>query len=194
MARRYLIFDTETTGLPRKNSSLCNNVRSWPRLVQIAWIVCDNDRTILERECTLVKPDGFTIGPASTQIHGITNERAVREGKDIRSVLLDFSRAATFSTVAVAHNISFDMHVIESECIRNGLDLPFRRTQNVCTMESSGLVYGSKRGGRCKWLTLAELHEVLFGIDYEGHHDAGHDVTACAQCFFEMCSRGILKV
>lgn len=194
MEQMYLIFDTETAGLPRRGQVPYISVRSWPRLVQIAWVVCDDSQTVLEKKSTLVKPEGFTIGQTSTQVHGITTERAKKEGADLCSVLLDFSRAAARSTVAVAHNITFDKHVIVAECIRSGLDLPFRRTHNVCTMESSRKVCGIKRNGRYKWPTLVELHMTLFGADYKGHHDAEHDVAACARCFFELRRRGILKV
>jgi|BioPla2DNA2_1021312.scaffolds.fasta_scaffold06255_7 DNA polymerase-3 subunit epsilon len=194
MEQMYLIFDTETAGLPRRGQIPYISVRSWPRLVQIAWVVCDDSQTILEKKSTLVKPEGFTIGQTSAQVHGITTERAKKEGADLYSVLLDFSRAIARSTVAVAHNITFDKHVIEAECIRCGLDLPFRWTHNVCTMESSRKVCGIKRNGRYKWPTLAELHMALFGADYKGHHNAEHDVAACARCFFELRRRGILKV
>ncbi len=194
MEQVYLIFDTETAGLPWRGQVSSIRASLWPRLVQIAWIVCDDDQTILDEKSTLIRPEGFTIGPASTQVHGITTERAKQEGADLYSVLLDFSRAVAYSTVMVAHNIVFDKHVIEAECTRSGLSLPFGQVHDVCTMKSSTKMCGIKRNGRYKWPTLAELHITLFGADYEGHHRAENDVAACARCFFELRRRGVVKM
>ena len=33
----YLIFDTETTGLPHNKTAPITDLDNWPRLVQIAW-------------------------------------------------------------------------------------------------------------------------------------------------------------
>ena len=42
MNESYLIFDTETMGLPVDWKSPISNLDNWPRLVQIAWFHCDN--------------------------------------------------------------------------------------------------------------------------------------------------------
>ena len=38
----YLIFDTETTGLPRDYSAPITQLDNWPRLVQLAWQLHDH--------------------------------------------------------------------------------------------------------------------------------------------------------
>ena len=37
----YLIFDTETTGLPRNYNAPISDSENWPRAVQIAWQLHD---------------------------------------------------------------------------------------------------------------------------------------------------------
>jgi DNA polymerase III subunit alpha len=37
----YLIFDTETTGLPQNYSAPLTDFDNWPRCVQLAWQVHD---------------------------------------------------------------------------------------------------------------------------------------------------------
>ena len=37
----YLIFDTETTGLPKRWDAPITDVNNWPRCVQIAWQLHD---------------------------------------------------------------------------------------------------------------------------------------------------------
>ncbi len=57
----YLIFDTETTGLPRDHSAPLTEFSNWPRMVQIAWQLHDNQGDLIEAESYIIQPDGFTI-------------------------------------------------------------------------------------------------------------------------------------
>jgi len=43
-----------------------------------------------------------------------------------------------------------------------------------------------------KWAKLIELHKKLFGVEFDGQHDAKYDVAACMKCFFELKERGII--
>jgi DNA polymerase III epsilon subunit-like protein len=52
----YLIFDTETTGLPINWKAPVSDLNNWPRLVQIAWMQCDNSGKILSSSDYIVKP------------------------------------------------------------------------------------------------------------------------------------------
>ena len=38
---RLFFFDTETTGLPRDWNAPLRDLDNWPRLVQLAWLLCD---------------------------------------------------------------------------------------------------------------------------------------------------------
>ena len=55
----YLIFDTETTGLPLRKNAPIEEVDNWPRLVQIAWQVHDAVGNLKSQGNKIVKPDGF---------------------------------------------------------------------------------------------------------------------------------------
>ena len=41
---KFLFFDTETTGLPKKWNAPVEEIDNWPRLVQIAWQVYDQNK------------------------------------------------------------------------------------------------------------------------------------------------------
>ena len=56
-----LFFDTETTGLPQRWNAPVTDVNNWPRLVQLAWIMCDGKGNIIEERSDIVKPEGFAI-------------------------------------------------------------------------------------------------------------------------------------
>ena len=44
----YLIFDTETTGLPKSWNAPITDTDNWPRCIQIAWQLHDNMGNIVE--------------------------------------------------------------------------------------------------------------------------------------------------
>ena len=70
----YLIFDTETTGLPRNYNAPISDTSNWPRVVQLAWQLHEADGTLVEQKDFLIRPDGFNIPFQSEQIHGISTE------------------------------------------------------------------------------------------------------------------------
>ena len=50
----YLIFDTETTGLPRNYNAPLSDSANWPRAVQIAWQLHDAQGTLVEHKDFLI--------------------------------------------------------------------------------------------------------------------------------------------
>jgi len=67
----YLIFDTETTGLPKRWDAPITDSDNWPRCIQIAWQLHDEMGTLIEHQDYLVKPEGFNIPYDAERIHGI---------------------------------------------------------------------------------------------------------------------------
>ena len=76
----YLIFDTETTGLPRNYNAPISDSENWPRAVQIAWQLHDEKGALLEHKDFLIIPDGYTIPYDAERIHGISTELATEQG------------------------------------------------------------------------------------------------------------------
>ena len=71
---KFLIFDTETTGLPKRGARL-PKVDMYPYIIQISWLVFDDSiMRITNINNHLIKlPDGMSIPQESTNIHGVTN-------------------------------------------------------------------------------------------------------------------------
>ena len=88
----YLIFDTETTGLPRDYSAPITQLDNWPRLVQLAWQLHDQTGALRSSGNYIIRPEGFTIPFNSEQIHGISTERALKQGVDLKEVLEIFRK------------------------------------------------------------------------------------------------------
>ena len=86
----FLIFDTETTGLPKNFNAPISDFGNWPRCVQIAWQLHSYDGSLIEHNNFIVKPDQFDIPYQSEKIHGISTALANKEGKSIEFVLKSF--------------------------------------------------------------------------------------------------------
>lgn len=188
----YLFFDTETTGLPKKRNAPVTDILNWPRVVQIAWMFCDEYGRNLNSECHIVKPDGFVIPFDAQNVHGISNEKAQREGKDLRYVLNRFSDAISKSSYLIAHNMEFDYNVVGAEFLRKGMGNPLDCVNKICTMKSSTDYCKIPGNYGYKWPSLIELHYTLFNQVFQERHDAIYDVSMCAKCFFELKRRGVL--
>lgn len=187
-----LFFDTETTGLPKSNSARNHDVDNWPRLVQIAWAICNDDGVKLSKRNRIIKPEGFHIPSGASEIHGITDAIAEEDGIPLGFVLSELLVAVEVADTLVGHGVYFDKSVVGAEYIRRGKEGAYEKLKDlprVCTMQKSTkyckLPHKNGRKGY-KWPKLMELHEKLFGVGFEDAHDAMADISATINCFFEL--------
>ncbi|MEO1021908.1 MAG: DNA polymerase III subunit alpha [Bacteroidota bacterium] len=192
----YLIFDTETTGLPRDYSAPITDFDNWPRLVQLAWQLHDHTGKLISHGNHVIKPDGFTIPFNSEKIHGISTKMANEVGEDLTSVLHIFAADMEKAHFLIGHNISFDEKVMGAEFLRMKVPSALSAKNKIDTKDD-GTEYckipGGKGGGY-KWPTLTELHRALFNKGFEDAHDAAADVEATARIFLEMVRLGVTHV
>jgi DNA polymerase III epsilon subunit-like protein len=182
----YLIFDTETTGLPVRRGASASDFSAWPRMVQLAWEAFDGRGAQTDARSFVIRPVGFTIPKDAEKVHGISTELATRTGVPIQEALAPFVEALGAASVVVAHNFSYDAGVLGAEFYRLHRTDPFRGKTSVCTMQSATEYCGIPGPRGCKWPTLSELHFKLFGKRLAEAHNAVADVSACAKCFFEL--------
>jgi DNA polymerase III subunit alpha len=190
----YLIFDTETTGLPQNYSAPLTDFDNWPRCVQLAWQVHDKTGKLISQGDYIVKPDGFTIPFNSEKVHGISTERAQREGISLNDVMDNFSRDLEKCTFLIGHNLEFDLNIMGSEYLRMERENPLPDKIAIDTKDESTEYCALPGGrGRYKWPTLAELHDKLFDIGFEEAHNAAADVDATARAFLELVRIGVVR-
>ena len=192
----YLIFDTETTGLPKKWNAPITDSDNWPRCVQLAWQLHDSKGALISDHSYLIKPENFNIPFESEQIHGISTELANKIGVDLDEVLNKFISDLGNAGFIIGHNVKFDLNIIGAELFRINsdvnllekdiLDTCTEMTANVCKLPGG-------RGGKFKFPTLIELYSFLFDESFSEAHNASADVEATARAFFELVRIGIIN-
>ncbi|MEE3149054.1 MAG: DNA polymerase III subunit alpha, partial [Bacteroidota bacterium] len=190
----YLIFDTETTGLPKNWNAPITDSDNWPRAIQIAWQLHDDMGNCIEHEYYLIRPDGFDIPFDAERIHGISTELAQRDGLPLGEVLGKFKAALERTKFVVGQNVGFDVNIMGAEFHRldvtNQLqELPVLDTCTETTAQLCQIPGG--RGGKFKLPTLTELHQYLFNQPFAEAHNATADVEATTRCFFELVRRRV---
>ena len=143
----------------------------------------------------IIKPEGFVIPESATAIHGISTERALREGRPVTEVLKEFSGAVRGAMCLIAHNMDFDEKMVRVELLRQEMPdvlQPVPVHQKICTMKNSTGYCKIPGPYGDKWPKLSELHIKLFEVDFEDQHNAASDVLCCAKCFFELRRRVVI--
>ena len=189
----YLIFDTETTGLPKRWNAPITDTDNWPRAIQIAWQLHDALGNCIEYQDYLIQPEGFNIPYDAEKIHGISTELAQEQGESLSYVLEKFNEVLNKTKFIVGQNVGFDVNIMGCEFYRDEVtnklqELPVLDTCTEHTAQLCKIPGG--RGGKFKLPTLTELHEFLFNKPFAEAHNATADVEATTRCFFELIRLG----
>jgi DNA polymerase III subunit alpha len=193
----YLIFDTETTGLPKKWNAPITDTDNWPRCVQIAWQIHDAFGKCISHQDYLIKPEGFNIPYDAEQIHGISTELAEKQGLPLAEVLEKFNTDLAKTKFIVGQNLGFDINIMGCEFYRMGIETPLNNLPvlDTCTEDTARLCQlPGGRGGKFKLPTLTELYTYLFDESFAEAHNATADVEATARCFFELIRIGRFSI
>lgn len=177
MAFIVTIFDTETTGL---FSSALVDEKNKPELIEFMAVKMDlNTNTIIKEYEFLCKPQR-KISAESEKITGI-NEETVKDAEPFAFYVADVRDALENTDAVIAHNLSYDKEMIDTEMARCGIKIKWPRM--ICTVEETICIRGHR-------LTLTDLHFELTGAKFEGAHRARHDVEALVKCVNILFERG----
>ena len=185
----YLIFDTETTGLPKRWDAPITDTDNWPRCIQIAWQLHDEMGNCIEHQDYLVQPEGFNIPYDAEKIHGISTELAQQQGVLLSEVLEKFNVALSKTKFVVGQNVKFDLNIMGAEFVRESVENPLQELPvlDTCTEHTAELCQiPGGRYGKFKLPTLTELHQFLFNQPFAEAHNATADVEATTRCFLEL--------
>jgi len=206
---KVLIFDTETTGLPKSKIISQDTLDKWPHIVQFSFIIFDTDTNafILTRDFVIRMDATTIISEESVALHGITNQISKEKGVDIQAALHQFFYYLRSVDLLVGHNVSFDINMIYIELLRiiylkqysedhisaYKTDLHFLTNfKNIyCTMQESidlcAIKVKDKFGREYnKFPKLSELHQQLFKTTPNGLHNSFIDILATLRCFMHL--------
>jgi len=206
---KVLIFDTETTGLPKTRIICQETLNKWPHIVQFSFAIYDTDTNSLEstNDSIIKLQDNLQIPEDSTKIHGITNEISREKGTTVEYVLEQFFAHLSGVDMLVGHNVSFDINMCNVELLRiiydnsktteavsnakSYLHLLVNFKNIYCTMQESIDLCAIKRLKRSgeeynKFPKLSELHEKLFGTTPKNLHNSLIDILITLRCFMQL--------
>jgi len=188
-----LIFDTETTGLPDFKSP--SDAPQQPHIVQLAMILTDAAGNEQAAVNVLIKPEGWTIPPEVTAIHGISQEKAELAGIPEALAVQLFLAFHVRCQRHVAHSLNFDRRIMRIAMLRYGMTREqceeIDTVRGFCTMNQSREIISMAptdammAAGRfsAKPPKLVEAYRFFFNEELEGAHDAMKDARGCARIF-----------
>jgi DNA polymerase III epsilon subunit-like protein len=188
---KLLVFDTETTGLPKFKNSSIYKPEEWPYIIQLSYIIYDMEKNKIEIVDDYINiPDNIEISEDSTKIHGIDREKC-KKGISIQEALAKFINYINFCDIIVGHNISFDKRMIIVEGIRNKQHIFLKDKHFYCTMKESADICKIEKINNegekyFKYPTLSELHKFYFKKEPKNTHNAIVDVLICFKCYMKM--------
>jgi DNA polymerase-3 subunit epsilon len=182
-----LFFDTETTGFPDYN--MPSAWEGQPHLVQLAALLTEDDGTERASFNIIVEPDGYKIPDGAAKVHGISTEIAMRCGVPLSAAIWPFICLRSQASVIVAHNVKFDIAVMETAIARGPKrDYHPGPKDSYCTMEHAAEIVAlpptekmkaTGLGHKPKAPKLEEAYKHFFGTAPAEQHTALADVRSC---------------
>lgn len=191
---KVLIFDTETTGLPKKRS---DDHPEQPWVIQLGAVFFDlaSDRFEHTINTLVIPPPNAEINPevfaGAEKVHGISLDMIYANGRSSQSVYRELRDLASEADIVAAYNFDFDSKLIRYSSYRTAptfihspvLGRP-GEVAHHCVMEQTKDFYGAPR-----WLKLNDAYQRITGQPIVDAHDALADAIAAAVVFKEVTLR-----
>ena len=155
MAKKYIILDTETTGL---------EVQQGHRVIEIGAVLLNDRKKSTDHFHTYLNPSRM-IDEEAFKVHGITNEELIDKPpfEEIAEEFLEFIEGSIF----VIHNAAFDVGFLNNELKLASSKYP--KLDEICEIEDSLSIARDKFPGQKNSLdALANRYEIS-GYDRTFH-------------------------
>ena len=166
-AGRVVVFDTETTGCSR-----------WDEICQIAAVEYVNGvqtRTLMLYICPTCEMD-----PRAEAVHGLSVDFLSEHGLVPEEAMRQFFEFVGNDALLVAHNVRFDLRMLQQECVKFNLEFA---PDGLETCDTLALARYRRPDLNCH--ALGYLVDAL-GLDGVNSHDALDDAHACAELLFAL--------
>ncbi len=206
--KNVFFIDLETIGLVKNTGFDCETEKNYPdyksniyyneaRIIQIGWLYLkDFDYTyeILPKNINdkIIKPNKFEI--KNSNIHGITNEYALKNGYKIKTILKKIEKNIIECDYIFGYNIFFDIAILLNEmhrskmyeCIYKILDL-IENKKIICIGVLSSL-YAKPRGWtkyyKYQIPKQIQVYENCFNKKIQNLHNAKFDTCSMIDIMF----------
>ena len=163
----YIATDTEGSGLFDYTKPA--DAPGQPRLAAIGMILADESLNETERHSFLIRPEGWVFDDRSeaAAVNGLTHERLMDEGVDVKQALRIYGDALDNRRIVVGHNILHDLKMMRAEMRIAGFPDRFMETRYICTMQGSRLFVDARTADGKKKAPKLEEACAFFGIEVE---------------------------
>mgnify|MGYP001174955469 FL=1 len=155
MSKKYIILDTETTGL---------EVKQGHRVIEIGAVLLNDRKKSEEHFHSYINPSRL-IDEEASKVHGITNSDLEDKPSfdDIAEEFLEFVDGATL----VIHNAPFDVGFLNNELKLASTSYPM--LEEICEIEDSLLIARDKYPGQRNSLDALAVRFDVSGYDRTFH-------------------------
>ncbi|MCR5771534.1 MAG: 3'-5' exonuclease [Butyrivibrio sp.] len=168
LSKRYIAFDTETTGFSAYND----------RIIELGAVLFENGKAV-KSYGTLVNA-GKRIPASATRVNHITNEMLIKAPteEEVYPEFVEFlDDAIKGNTIICAHNASFDMRFLSATFERLGIGAKIRFVDTLAICKKCVTCTDNH-----KQPTMAEY----FNISQQDAHRAESDALVCGSIMKEL--------
>ena len=171
MANKYIVLDTETTGL---------EVKQGHRVIEIGAVLLNDRKKSEEHFHSYLNPSRL-IDEEASKVHGITNEE-LEDKPSFDEIAEEFINFIEGSTLVI-HNASFDVGFLNNEFQLASTSYP--KIEDICEVEDSLTIARDKFPGQRNSLDALATRYDISGYD-RTFHGALLDANILADVYMQL--------
>ena len=117
----------------------------------------------------------------------------MQRGKSLEKVLADLNEAMKSAKTIIAHNLNFDLGILQSESMRTGVTLEFPEKRQCTAFLGQKYMRKERKLRISDFPTLRDLHKELLGYEHSDPHQAHFDALACGKIYIAFKELGYIR-
>lgn len=164
----YAIIDTESSGIFDYKKPA--DAPGQPRMASFGMILANEELEIEAEHGFLIRPDGWTFDDTgdAAKINGLTHERLMDEGVDVKEALRLYGDAIDKRRIIGAFNAPHDIKLLRAEFRYVGYPDRYMQTRYVCAMQGCRKIVDARTPEGKKKAPKLEEAVTHFGIKVPG--------------------------